>query len=562
MFPLSLFQRLIRHGKIIHRTKQSSLLISIELCQPSLNFCSQRDSSDRQPPSTTKTKGTNFAKSEEVRVVPRSKLDVTQATTERNFITLARAMGEYLLRPSDLEDLRKFQRRSPYATEPPINVYLRRDIETRALQVWQSWENLEKERRKRDALEEANNQSILSVKKLLKEYKRINDPERKRREEMAKTTSKVVVSAIMINLANCIVKFVAWYITASHSMFAEAIHSLADTLNQLILYYGVRKSIQTPDGAHPYGYTPAKYIASLISGVAIFFGGACLTIYHGVHAILHPEAISSLYWAFPILAGSLLSEGGTLILAFNAAKSGAKKSGLTFKEYVLRANDPSVNVVLLEDTAAVIGILVAASAMGLTYVFNNPIYDAIGSLIVGGLLGSVASFIVMTNSAVLVGRSIESSRLEEINKKLESDVMIRAIHDVKATEMGRELIRYKAEVDFDGRQLARRYLDTIDIQNLLKELENVKTVEEVEVFMLKHGENIVDMIGAEIDRIERELKVSSMSSVLEMFVFHQLMFFLSFCTEKTPGTSPCGLGGALSVTAANAICTLFPFCQP
>ena len=447
-------------------------------------------------------------KKDEVRVVPRArtKLDVTQATTERNFITLNRAMNEYLLKPSDLADLRKFPRRSPYASEPPINVYLRRDIETRALQVWKSSENLEKERRKRTALEESNNQAISSIKKLLREYKRVNDPETKEREKMAATTTKVVISAIMINLSNFVIKISAWFITSSHSMFAEAIHSLADTINQIILYIGLRKSVQTPDETHPYGYTPARNIASLISGVGIFCGGACLSFYHGFQGILHPDTVTSLYWAFLVLAGSLLSEGGTLILAYNATKSGAQKAGLSFRDYVLKGSDPTVNVVLLEDTAAVGGIIIAATAMGLTYVFDNPIYDAVGSLIVGGLLGSVAYFIVKTNSDVLIGRSIEPSRLADINKKLESDVMIRAIYDVKATDMGNGLIRYKAEVDLDGTQLTRRYLDTVGPENLLNDMKAVNSVEELEAFYVKHGEKMFDMLGDEIDRIERELK--------------------------------------------------------
>ncbi|CAG2179703.1 unnamed protein product [Oppiella nova] len=94
----------------------------------------------------------------------------------------------------------------------------------------------------------------------------------------------------------------------------------------------------------------------------------------------------------------------------------------------------------------------------------------------------------------------------EINKQLEADEMVRAIHDVKATDMGNEMVRYKAEVDFDGRTLTRHYLDTIDLEVLLKEMQELKAMEEVEAFMLKHGENIVDMLGAEVDRIEKELK--------------------------------------------------------
>ena len=110
---------------------------------------------------------------------------------------------------------------------------------------------------------------------------------------------------------------------------------------------------------------------------------------------------------------------------------------------VFRGQDPSVNVVLLEDMAAVVGVVVAASCMGLTTYFNTPIYDACGSIAIGSLLGVVASFIIYTNSGALVGRSIPADRMEEINKQLEADEMVRAIHDVKATDMGNEMVRYK-----------------------------------------------------------------------------------------------------------------------
>jgi zinc transporter 9 len=102
-----------------------------------------------------------------------------------------------------------------------------------------------------------------------------------------------------------------------------------------------------------------------------------------------------------------------------------------------------VNVVLLEDIAAVIGVVIAGSCMGLTTYFNTHIYDAAGSLVIGSLLGAVASFIIYTNSGALVGRSIPTNRMLEINKQLEADEMVRAIHDVKATDMGNEMVRYK-----------------------------------------------------------------------------------------------------------------------
>lgn len=135
---------------------------------------------------------------------------------------------------------------------------------------------------------------------------------------------------------------------------------------------------------------------------------------------------------------------------------------------VLRGQDPGVIVVLMEDMAAVAGITCAAVCMGLASYTNNILFDAFGSLLVGGLLGVVASFIIHTNVYALVGRSIPQEQLEKINAELESDVMIRAIHDVKGIDMGSSLVRYKAEMDFDGRELTKSYLDQQDLSALLE----------------------------------------------------------------------------------------------
>lgn len=114
-----------------------------------------------------------------------------------------------------------------------------------------------------------------------------------------------------------------------------------------------------------------------------------------------------------------------------------------FSFLVLSGSDPTLNVVILEDFAAVLGVVIAAACMGLTSYFNTPIFDACGSLAIGALLGVVASFVIYTNAGALVGKSIHPNRLAEINKFLESDKMVRAIHDVKATHMGNEMVRYK-----------------------------------------------------------------------------------------------------------------------
>jgi len=151
--------------------------------------------------------------------------------------------------------------------------------------------------------------------------------------------------------------------------------------------------------------------------------------------------------------------------------------------------------------------------MTYTHFTGSLIADSVGSLLIGGVMGGVASFIIYTNTVALVGRSIPSQRINSIRTDLESDIMVRSIHDVKATDMGGQTVMFKAEADIDGREITRSYLEKIDIEKLAEEMANVNSVEAAEMFMLKHGENIVDRVGAEIDRIERNLRVGEIELI-------------------------------------------------
>ncbi|XP_032682993.1 zinc transporter 9 isoform X1 [Odontomachus brunneus] len=438
----------------------------------------------------------------------RIRVDKSTSSLERNFITPVRAMSDFLLKLTDLETLPKTKRRSPYELEPPITVYWRKDVEAKALEVWGSREALLKELLKKEVERKIYQQNVFTVKRRLRDYRREigSKTEIIQREGLFGRSGKVVLTAIAINASNFFCKLIAWLYTGSHSMFSECIHSAADTCNQLILAYGIHKSVQNPNPDHPYGYTNMKYVSSLISGVGIFCVGTGLSVYHGIHGLLFPAPLDSLFWAYFVLGGSLLSEGATLMIALHSIRKGAEEKKESFKQYVLEGQDPSVNVVLMEDFAAVLGVIGAAGCMGLTSYLGNPMFDAIGSLLVGGLLGGVASFIIYSNVAALVGRSISQENLDKINAELEADIMVRAIHDVKGIDMGNNLVRYKAELDFDGRELTRSYLDKHDLITMLEEVKSMQNIDELEAFLLRHGENIVDMLGGEIDRIELKLK--------------------------------------------------------
>nr|XP_025145899.1 zinc transporter 9 isoform X2 [Bubalus bubalis] len=365
--------------------------------------------------------------------------------TQNNFITGVRAMNEFCLKSSDLEQLRKIRRRSPHEDTESFTVYLRSDVEAKSLEVWGSPEALAREKKLRKEAEIEYRERLFRNQKILREYRDFlgnTKPRSRTASVFLKGPGKVVMVAICINGLNCFFKFLAWIYTGSASMFSEAIHSLSDTCNQ----------------------------------------------------------------AYCILAGSLVSEGATLLVAVNELRRSARAKGMSFYKYVMESRDPSTNVILLEDTAAVLGVTIAATCMGLTSITGNPLYDSLGSLGVGTLLGVVSAFLIYTNTEALLGRSIQPEQVQRLTELLENDPSVRAIHDVKATDLGLGKVRFKAEVDFDGRVVTRSYLEKQDFDQMLQEIQEVKTPEELETFMLKHGENIIDTLGAEVDRLEKELK--------------------------------------------------------
>uniref|UniRef100_A0A915IPZ3 Zinc transporter 9 n=1 Tax=Romanomermis culicivorax TaxID=13658 RepID=A0A915IPZ3_ROMCU len=275
---------------------------------------------------------------------------------------------------------------------------------------------------------------------------------------------------------------------------------------QIVLAIGIHQSIKKPDPVHPYGYSNLRHVTSLISGVGIFFLGTGLSVYHGIHGLMVPHAIEPMFWSFVLLGASFLSEGATLLFAYDEIRKKALAHHMPVKEFIWDSHEPSLNVVLLEDCASVLGVSIAAISLALSQILNSHVPDAIGSIAIGGLLGVVASFIIYTNSAHLVGKSMPQDEIIEIVRELELDPLVRSVQDVKTTELGGEQTRFKAEVDLNGFHMTKAYLKTQDLPKLFEEVKNFDKAEDLEKFMQFHGEQIVDRVGAEIDRIEQNLK--------------------------------------------------------
>ncbi|GAA57492.1 zinc transporter 9, partial [Clonorchis sinensis] len=202
-----------------------------------------------------------------------------------------------------------------------------------------------------------------------------------------------------------------------------------------------------------------------------------------------------------------LPEKRTLALAYREARRGAKRHNYdSVRQWLMAGVDPSTSVVLLEDLAAVLGVLVAGTAMSITALTGSSLPDAVGAIGVSGILGAVAALIIRTNTEMLIGRSIPLEKQEAIMRLIDNMKVIRGTYDIKATMMGGDAMRFKAEVDIDGRELTKRYMETLPLDALLQEVKSIQTEQQLVHFMLKHGDNLVNTLGAEINQIEAKIK--------------------------------------------------------
>ena len=191
---------------------------------------------------------------------------------------------------------------------------------------------------------------------------------------MAEGSTKVVLAALGGNLMIALTKFVASAMTGSAAMFSEAIHSVVDSGNQLLLLYGIRRARRPPTPQHPFGHGREVYFWSFVVAVLLFGIGAGLSVYDGWHALSNPEPVESPWVNFAVLGFAVLFEGFSWFVALREFRR--SQSGIGILSAVHRSKNPSVFVVLLEDTAALVGLLLAGIGLYLGEVTGNPIYDA------------------------------------------------------------------------------------------------------------------------------------------------------------------------------------------
>jgi zinc transporter 9 len=314
---------------------------------------------------------------------------------------------------------------------------------------------------------------------------------------MAGDSKGAVVAALVGNAILTAIKGGAWLMSGSGAMFSETLHSIADLANQALLFIGIRSSERDPTAMFPYGYGADRYLFSLLSAVGIFVLGCGVTLYHGVHSLMHPEPVTDFVMPLVVLGIAFAVDGAVLAMALRAIY--AQKGDKSLFQFLRTTSDPTVLAVIMEDGAACVGVIFAAAAIGLTAYTGNPIFDAVGTLAIGALLGLIAIWLGIKNRTLLLGPAAPDELRVGVREFLAAEPAIAKVLSTKTRLVAANRFRLQADVDFDGRYVGRSLVGTLR--------ERVPDLSEEEAHTLAEdlGEQLLDKLALEVDGIEARM---------------------------------------------------------
>lgn len=265
--------------------------------------------------------------------------------------------------------------------------------------------------------------------------------------------NRTLLIAFGANLGIAGLKFVAAAITGSSAMLTEGVHSVVDSTNQLLLIWGRRQSRKPADEFHPFGYGRELYFWSFVVAVLVFSLGAGVSVYEGFIHIAHPEHAVSPFIAYGVLLFAFLLEGGSTWAAFKEFREAKGKLG--WVEAVLKSKDPPTFIVLLENGAAMAGIVVAAIGLFLSQITGNPFFDGAASVVIGIILGLTALLLAIESKALLIGEAAEPELIAELRQALTRRAGITGVGEILTVHSAPDQITAMLSVDFDDGISAR-----------------------------------------------------------------------------------------------------------
>jgi len=276
-------------------------------------------------------------------------------------------------------------------------------------------------------------------------------------------STKAVVAALIGNAAIAAMKFTAAAITGSSAMLSEAVHSSVDTGNQALLWYGLKRSKRPPDERHPFGHGKELYFWSLVVAISFFGVGGGVSVVEGILHLQHPNPITDPLWNYAVLGGAFLFEAISFVygwIQFRKAKGEA--SAWTA---IRRGKDPSLFTVIIEDSMALVGLVIAFIAVYLGHALDNPSIDGTGSVLIGLLLMTAAGLLINESRGLLVGETAEPSVVAEIERIVMEDPGVTSVQPPLTLQMGPRNVLLTLDVEF-ARELSaeeiRRIIDGIE----------------------------------------------------------------------------------------------------
>jgi len=260
----------------------------------------------------------------------------------------------------------------------------------------------------------------------------------------ASGSKKAIFAALTANAGIAVAKFTGFLITGSSSMLAESVHSVADTSNQGLLLFGQNRAEKQADKLHQFGYGRNRYFYSFVVALVLFTLGSLFAIYEGIHKIQHPEDLSSPIVAVVILLVAIALETYSFVTAIGESRP--LKGDASWWGFIRTSRTPELPVVLLEDTGALIGLVLALGGVGLTMLTGDPVWDGIGTLCIGALLGIIAIVLIIEMKSLLIGEGATQDEEDRILSALVDGVRIDRVIHCRTQYLGPEEILVAAKV--------------------------------------------------------------------------------------------------------------------
>jgi cation diffusion facilitator family transporter len=272
--------------------------------------------------------------------------------------------------------------------------------------------------------------------------------------------TRAVITAMLANAGIAIAKFVAYLATGSGAMLAESIHSVADTSNQALLLLGGRRAQRVADDRHQFGYGRERFFWAFVVAMILFALGGIFSIYEGISKLRDPHELESLGWAMGVLLFATVAESFAMRTAI--IESRKVKGSRTWWEFIRKSRSPELPVILLEDSGALIGLLLAMIGVGLTALTGDPTWDALGTLGIGILLVLISVVLTIEMKSLLIGEAATQEHIEAITTAVAGVATVTKVIDLKTQHIGPDELLVAGKIEFDRRLSNAEISDAVD----------------------------------------------------------------------------------------------------